>query len=92
MQSAGGATLTLSFLFNSSLHQVQREKKLQALLDGAGLGQYEGPLIDFGIESVEDLTNFRIVNDDLLMSEDIGMSKEDVRTLRRALERHFYAE
>jgi len=69
---------------------VQREKKLASLLDGAGLGKYEAPLIEFGVESVEDLTNFRIVNDDLLMSEDIGMSKDDVRTLRRALERHFY--
>ena len=41
---------------------------------------------------MEDLTNYRIVNDDLLMSEDIGMSKDDVRKLRRALERHFYSE
>jgi myosin heavy subunit len=73
------------------LHRtVQREKLLGSLLNGAGLGRFEACLIDFGIESVEDLTNYRIVNDDLLMSEDIGMSKEDVRTLRRALEKHFY--
>lgn len=56
----------------------------------AGLAQYESCLIDFGIESVEDLTNYRIVNDDVLMSEDIGMSKDDVKTLRRALEKHFF--
>lgn len=40
--------------------------------------------------AIKDLTNYRIVNDDLLMSEDIGMTKENVKTLRRALERHFY--
>jgi hypothetical protein len=39
---------------------------------------------------VEDLTNYRIVNDDLLMSEDIGMSKDHVKNLRRALEAHFF--
>jgi len=75
------------------LHRtVQREKLLGSLLSGAGLGSFEAALIDFGIESVEDLTNYRIVNDDLLMSEDIGMNKEDVKTLRRALERHFFSD
>jgi hypothetical protein len=72
--------------------QVQREKKLEGLLKGAGLSAFSDALVDFGIESVEDLTNYRIVNDDLLMSEDIGMTKEDVKVLRRALERHFYAD
>jgi len=71
---------------------VQREKKLAELLKGAGLGQFGDALIEFGIESVEDLTNYRIVNDDLLMSEDIGMTKENVKMLRRALERHFYSD
>ena len=71
--------------------QVQREKKLLDLLEQAGLHKFGDALIDFGIESVEDLTNYRIVNDDLLMSEDIGMSKDDVKTLRRALERHFFS-
>ena len=73
------------------LHRtVQREKVLWDLLSGAALSDFEGPLLDFGIESVDDLTNFRIVNDDVLMSEDIGMSKDDVKLLRRALEKHIY--
>lgn len=38
---------------------------------------------------VKDLINYRIVNDDLLTSEDIGMKKDHVKNLRRALEAYF---
>ena len=73
-------------------HLLDQGAGHQGLLKGAGLGQFGDALIEFGIESVEDLTNYRIVNDDLLMSEDIGMTKENVKVLRRALERHFYSD
>ena len=76
---------------NEDLHRtVQREKVLREFLATAGLGAYEPLLLRFGVESVDDLTNFRIVNDDVLMSEDIGMSKDEVRVLRRALEKHIF--
>lgn len=69
---------------------VQREKVLREFLSSAGLAKFEEHLLKFGVESVDDLTNYRIVNDDVLMSEDIGMSKEQVRLLRQALEKHIF--
>jgi hypothetical protein len=70
---------------------VRRKKReLATFLDGAGLSQYEAFLIDCEIESVDDLANLQIASDAMLRSEAIGMGIDDVRTLRRALERLLY--
>ena len=58
---------------------------LDALLGRAGLASFAEKLRSFGIESIDDLGDQRLITDDDLRSSEIGMGKAHVRKLRLEL-------
>lgn len=68
-----------------------REQELRRFVSGIGLSVFAQALIDFGIESLEDLNDSDIISRDEL-SDDIGMSDSDIDTLETALARAFDQE
>ena len=59
-------------------------KTVPEFLESAGLGKFADAIVDYGVESLDDLCDENLVSDELL-ENDLGMRKLHVRKLRMAL-------